>query len=271
MCLALEVSRSGYYAWLGRGESKRALSNKELLKEIERVYRESRRTYGYLRITRKLNREGIFCSKNRVARLMRKNGIVAKTKRRFKATTDSKHDFPIATNLLKQNFYTREPNKIWVADITYIPTGEGWLYLAALADLFNREIVGWAMDKTMTRELVLKALKQAIGRKRPPGGLIHHSDQGKQYASFDYQQALKDNGIRSSMSRKGNCYDNACMESFFGTLKQELIYGNRFDTRAEACSSIFEYIEVFYNRNRLHSALEYMSPVEYELCFQRAS
>jgi len=271
MCQALQVSRSGYYAWLHRPESNRAISNKLLIKEIKRVYQNSRRTYGYPRVARQLRNEGISCSRNRVAKLMSENGIVAKTKRKFKATTDSKHDFPVAKNLLKQNFFADKPNQVWVADITYIPTGEGWLYLAAIVDLFNREIVGWAMDKTMARELVLKALKQAVGRKRPPAGLIHHSDQGKQYASFDYQQAIKDFGITTSMSRKGNCYDNACIESFFGTLKRELIYGSRYKSRADARLAIFEYIEVFYNRIRLHSTLNYMSPVEYELCFQRTA
>jgi len=271
MCQVLQVSRSGYYAWLQKPESNRAISNKLLLKEIKRVYQDSRRTYGYPRVARQLKKEGISCSRNRVAKLMSKNGIVAKTKRKFKATTDSKHNFPVAKNLLKQNFFADKPNQVWVADITYIPTGEGWLYLAAIVDLFNREIVGWAMDETMTRGLVLKALKQAVGRKRPPVGLIHHSDRGKQYASFDYQQALKDFGITTSMSRKGNCYDNACIESFFGTLKRELIFGSRYRSRADARLAIFEYIEVFYNRIRLHSTLDYMSPVEYELCFQRTA
>jgi putative transposase len=202
---------------------------------------------------------------------MRENGIYAKTKRKFKATTDSRHNYPVAENLVKQNFSVDGPNKLWVADITYIPTDEGWLYLAAILDLFNRKIVGWAMDKTMTRQLVLKALRQAVGRERPPAGLVHHSDRGSQYASYKYQQALKDHQIVCSMSRKGNCYDNACMESFFSTLKRELIYGRRFRTRAEARQAIFEYIEVFYNRIRLHSALGYLSPVECELCFLRAA
>ena len=271
MCQVLKVARSGYYAWVTRPDSARKSANEKLLKEILRVYKKSRNTYGYPRVTKQLISEKISCSKNRVAKLMSENGIVAKTKRRFKATTDSKHAFPVAENILNQKFYAGWPNQIWLADITYIPTGESWLYLAAIIDLFNREVVGWAMDSTMTRKLTLSALRQAINRKRPPGGLIHHSDQGKQYASFDYQQALRDHGIISSMSRKGNCYDNACIESFFGTLKRELIYGSRFETRAEARLAIFEYIEVFYNRIRLHSALNYMSPVEYELCFQRAA
>ena len=271
MCQVLEVSRSGYYAWISRPDSARKKTNEKLLKEIKRVYKKSRNNYGYPRVTEQLQKEGIACSRNRVAKLMSKHGIVAKTKRKFKATTDSKHSFPVAENILMQKFHAAWPNQIWLADITYIPTGEGWLYLAAIIDLYNREVVGWAMDSTMTRKLVLTALKQAVNRKRPSVGLIHHSDQGKQYASLDYQQALKDYCIRPSMSRKGNCYDNACIESFFGTLKRELIHGCRFRTRAEARLAIFEYIEVFYNRIRLHSALNYMSPVEFELCFQRAA
>lgn len=271
MCRILEVSRSGYYAWLKRPESRRKSQNRKLLKEIRKVYQVSRRTYGSPRITIALQKEGISCGRNRVARLMRENGIAAKTKRKYKATTNSKHNYPVAENLVNQSFAASRPNHLWVADITYIPTGEGWLYLAAIEDLFQRKIVGWAMDATMTRQLVLDALRQAVWRYRPPAGLIHHSDRGSQYACHDYQQALRDYGMICSMSRKGNCYDNACMESFFGTLKRELIYGSRFKTRAEARQAIFEYIEVFYNRIRLHSALGYMSPVEYEQAFKSAA
>lgn len=271
MCQVMEVSRSGYYAWLKRPESNRKRKNKELLKKIRKIYKVSRGTYGSPRITRSLQKQGVTCGKNRVARLMRENGIAAKTKKKYKATTDSKHNYPVAVNILNQNFTVGRPNQVWVADITYIPTDEGWLYLAAIEDLFHRKIVGWAMDSTMTRRLVLDALKQAVGRHRPSAGLVHHSDRGSQYASHEYQQALKDYEMVSSMSRKGNCYDNACMESFFGTLKRELIYGNRFRTRAQARQAIFEYIEVFYNRIRLHSALGYMSPVEFEQSFQLAA
>jgi len=267
----MQVSRSGYYAWLKRPESNRQRQNKELMTNIRKTYKLSRGTYGSPRITKALHKKGIACGKNRVARLMRENGIVAKTKRKYKATTNSKHNYPVAANLLNQNFSVDKPNHIWVADITYISTDEGWLYLASIEDLFQRKIVGWAMDSTMTRQLVLDALRQAVQRYRPSAGLIHHSDRGSQYASHEYQQALKDYGMLTSMSRKGNCYDNACMESFFGTLKRELIYGKRFRTRAEARQAIFEYIEVFYNRIRLHSALGYMSPLEYELAFQAAA
>jgi putative transposase len=271
MCQVMQVSRSGYYAWLNRPESSRQRRNKELLVKIRKTHKLSRGTYGSPRITKALNKQGITCGKNHVARLMRENGIVAKTKRKYKATTNSKHNYPVAANLLNQNFSASRPNQVWVADITYVPTDEGWLYLASIEDLFNRKIVGWSMNSTMTRQLVLDALRQAVQRYRPPAGLVHHSDRGSQYASHEYQQALKDYGILASMSRKGNCYDNACIESFFGTLKRELIYGNRFKTRAQARQAIFEYIEIFYNRIRLHSALGYMSPVEFELAFQPAA
>ncbi|WP_243120817.1 IS3 family transposase [Pelotomaculum sp. FP] len=271
MCQVFGVSRSGYYAWLKRPESRRKIRNKELIKKIRKVHQISRGTYGSPRITRTLKKQGITCSRNRVARLMRENDIAAKTRRKFKATTNSKHHYPVAENIVNQNFTASHPNQVWVADITYVATDEGWLYLAAIEDLFQRKIVGWAMDSTMTRQLVLDALRQAVWRYRPSAGLIHHSDRGSQYASHEYQQALKDYEMNASMSRKGNCYDNACMESFFGTLKRELIYGTRFKTRAEARQAIFEYIEVFYNRVRLHSALGYMSPVEYEQSFKTAA
>jgi putative transposase len=267
----MNVSRSGYYAWIKRPESNREIQNRKLLKKIRYVYKVSRGTYGSPRITRALKKQGINCGKNRVARLMRDNGIAGKTKRKYKATTNSNHNYPVAENILKQKFNAEHPNQIWVADITYIPTDEGWLYLAAIEDLFQRKIVGWSMDSTMTRHLTLNALRQAVRRYKPSPGLIHHSDRGSQYASYEYQQALRNYQFVTSMSRKGNCYDNACMESFFGTLKMELIYGNRFKTRAEARQAIFEYIEIFYNRIRLHSSLGYMSPIEYEQSFKLAA
>lgn len=271
MCQIFGVSRSGYYAWLKRPESSRLSQNKQLLQKIRSVYKISRGNYGSPRITKALKKDGISCSKNRVARLMKQAQIMAKTKKKYKATTNSKHNFPVAENILNQNFKVEQPNQVWVADITYIPTGEGWLYLAAVEDLFHRKIVGWAMDSTMTRKLTIDALRQGIQRYRPSKGLLHHSDRGSQYASHDYQQVLKSHGITPSMSRKGNCYDNACMESFFGTLKRELIYGNHFKTRAEARQAIFEYIEVFYNRIRLHSSIGYMSPNEYEAAFKQVA
>lgn len=267
MCQVLEVSRSGYYAWLRRPKSNRKQLNEELVEKIKKVFNQSRQTYGSPRITYALKNQGISCSKNRVARLMKENNIKPKTKRKFKATTNSKHNYPVADNILNRNFNPTAPNQAWVADITYIPTDEGWLYLAAVVDLFNRKVVGWAMGSTMTKELVINALKQAIGRYNPPTGIIHHSDRGTQYASYEYQELLSKHGFISSMSRKGNCYDNACMESFFGTLKTELIYLTRFKTRAEARLAVFDYIEVFYNRIRLHSRLGYKSPADFERLF----
>lgn len=264
MCQVLDVSRSGYYAWVKRPKSKRKKLNEELLARIKHIHKVSRETYGSPRITHALKNEGIKCGRNRVAKLMKENDIKAKTKRKFKATTNSKHDYPVAPNVLNRNFTATKPNQLWVADITYIPTDEGWLYLAAIVDLFQRKVVGWAMDSTMTKQLCIDALKQAIGRQHPSPGLIHHSDRGVQYASKEYQKVLKKHGFIASMSRKGNCYDNACMESFFGTLKTELIYFTRFKTRAQARLAIFEYIEVFYNRIRLHSKLGYKSPIDFE-------
>jgi len=262
MCQVLKTSRSGYYAWIKRPKSKRTIENEKLLLEIKRVHSQSRKLYGSLRITQKLRNEGIKCNRKRVYRLMKANGICSIMKRKFKATTNSKHNYPIAPNLLNQNFRVTEPSKVWVTDITYISTREGWLYLAAVLDLYDKKIVGWSMDKTMTQELVINALNKAIGRRKPPE--IHHSDRGSQYASKAYQQLLKKNGIMASMSRKGNCYDNACMESFFGTLKTELIYLNSYSTREQAKSSIFEYIEIFYNTQRIHSSLNYKTPKEAE-------
>ena len=266
MCRVLDVTRSGYYAWLKRPKSRRKISNEELYQHILRIYQLFDRRYGSLKITHHLRNEGILCNKKRVARLMKQHGLQAKGKRKFKATTNSKHNYPVAENLLNQDFSAQRPNQIWVADITYIGTGEGWLYLAAIMDLYSRQIIGWAMDSTMTRQLVIDAFKQAIGRRKPPAGLIHHSDRGSQYASHEYQKLLKKHQCIPSMSRKGNCYDNACMESFFSTLKRELVYDERYETRNQAKSSIFQYIELFYNRRRLHSKLGYKTPYEFEMC-----
>lgn len=265
MCQILDVTRSGFYAWTNRPKSQHKATDEELYKDILKVYQQFERRYGSLRITRHLRNEGIRCSKKRVARLMRQHGLQAKGRRKFKATTNSKHNYPVAANLLNQDFSVQRPNEVWVADITYIATGEGWLYLAAIMDLYSRQIVGWAMDSTMTRQLVIDAFKQAIGRRKPPSGLIHHSDRGSQYASKEYQKLLKKHHCIPSMSRKGNCYDNACMESFFSTLKRELVYYERYRTRKQAKSSIFQYIELFYNRCRLHSKLGYKSPYDFEM------
>lgn len=264
MCKVLEVSRSGYYAWKNRPESNRSQVNKILLKNIRESHERSRGTYGSIRIREDLKRHGIVCSKNRVARLMKAHGIQSVIRKKYKATTNSRHNLPVAENLLNQNFKVDKPNKVWVTDITYIPTDEGWLYLSAIIDLCHKKVVGWSMDSTMTQELIKSSLQQAIKREKPAPGLIHHSDRGSQYASIAYQDLLKQQGFVVSMSRKGNCFDNAVAESFFGTLKTEMVYLTKYRTRKEARQAIFEYIEVFYNRMRLHSSLGYMSPLEYE-------
>lgn len=264
LCRLLRVSRGGYYAWLrGRGR-KRGQADAVLLKDIRRIHIDSDRNYGSPRVYRGLRQEGISCSKSRVERLMREHALRTKHKRKFKVTTNSKHSLPVAPNILGGRFDWEHPNQAWVGDITYIPTNEGWLYLAVLLDLFSRRVVGWAMDKHMTRHLPLQALRMAIQRRQPRQGLIHHSDQGSQYASGDYRAALKAEGMVCSMSAKGRCYDNAVAESFFHSLKVEIVYGQRFASREQAMSAIFRYMEVFYNNRRLHSALDYVSPVDYE-------
>lgn len=264
MCQVLEVSRSGYYAWLRRAKSKRQQADEKLLAEIRDSHQRSRGLYGVRRITKDLNKRGIKCSQNQVYRLMKENNIFSRRPRKFKATTYSNHNYPVAKNVLDRQFKADLPNKAWVTDITYIPTAEGWLYLAAIIDLCHKKVVGWSMGSTMTKELVITALEQAVHREKPPKGVIHHSDRGSQYASHAYQKLMVKHGFVVSMSRKGNCYDNACAESFFSTLKNELIYLTKYKTRAEATQEIFEYIEVYYNRIRLHSSLDYRSPVEYE-------
>ena len=264
MCRALEVSRSGYYAWRKRPASRRSMKNRLLLERIKEVHKNSRKTYGSPRVHRQLLAEGERCGRGRVERLMSANGIRAKQKRKFVATTDSKHDLPVAENILQREFHVEEPNRVWLSDITYIPTDEGWLYLAGVLDLCSRTAVGWSMGESLETGLVLDALKMAQQRRRPGDGLIHHSDRGSQYASDDYGDLLKSYGMQMSMSRKGDCWDNAVMESFFGTLKKELVHHRKYRTRAEARQDIFEFIEVFYNRERLHSSLGYMSPAAYE-------
>ena len=265
MCRAFQVSKSGYYGQKKCARSKQAADNEKLDKEIRAAHKKSRARYGSPRITEELNAQGIPCSKNRVARRMRKNGIVAKTKRRFKVTTKSKHTHPIAENKLNQNFSAKGQNQVWVSDITYLWTREGWLYLAVVLDLFSRKIVGWSMSQSLGQEIVLQALSHALQRRHPAPGLIFHSDQGVQYACRAMRRLLAKHGITQSMSGKGNCYDNAVAESFFHTLKTELVYFEDYQTRAEARGSIFEYIEVFYNRERRHSALSYLSPMHFEL------
>jgi transposase InsO family protein len=265
MCNVLDVSRSSYYAWLNRPESLRKKENRTLAARIRIIHGQKRKIYGSPRMHKELNEDGFKCSPNRVARIMKQEGIRAVVPRKYKATTDSKHNLPVAPNLLKRDFDIKEPNKVWLADITYISTLEGWLYLAAVMDLGCRRIKGWSMGKNLTKELALDALKMAICNNPKLSGVIHHSDRGGQYASAEYQKLLKDNGLICSMSRKGNCWDNAPMESFFHTLKTEWVYGLKYQTRQEAKHSLFEYIEIIYNRQRRHSALQYMNPCQYEL------
>lgn len=267
MCDVLSVSRSGYYAWKKNLGSKRKRENNKLLEKIRAVHRNIDDSYGSPRVYRELKNQGEACSENHVARLMREDGLRAKTKRRFKATTNSNHNLPVAPNLLNRNFSPEKPNEVYAGDITYIWTTEGWLYLAVVIDLFSRSVVGWAMDKRMTRQLVMNALTMAVQRRSPSSGVIFHSDRGSQYASADFQKLLVKHGMRCSMSRKGNCWDNAPVESFFGTLKQELVFHQKYPTRFHARQSIFEYIERFYNRRCLHSTLGYKSPADYEATY----
>jgi transposase InsO family protein len=264
MCQVLEVGKSGFYAWLKRSESPRHQENRRLLVAIKAVHQRSRQTYGSPRIHADLNANGHSCGKHRVAQLMRKYGVVSRHKRKFRATTNSRHTHPIAENLLQRQFTVTAPNRWWVSDITYIPTREGWLYLAVTLALCHRKVMGWAMDRWMTQQLVIDAFTMAMKNGRPRTGLVHHSDQGVQYACHAFQALLKVSGSQCSMSRKGNCWDNAVAESFFHTLKVELIHDRHYQTRQEARAEIFDYIEVFYNRQRRHSALGYLSPAEFE-------
>lgn len=264
MCQVLEVSESGYYAWFKREPSARERGDKELGEQIEDAYQKNRQVYGSPRLHAELKEQGVHCGRKRVARLMRERGINAKSKKRKMKTTDSRHDNPVAPNLLKRDFTADAPNTKWVSDITGIETLEGWLYLAALVDIYSRFVVGWAMGKERDEQLITSAAEMALARRRPVPGLLHHSDRGSQYTSEGYQTLLKQHGIEISMSRKGDCYDNALMESFFGTLKEECVERQTFQTRAEAKQVIFEYLEVFYNRQRKHSSLGYVSPATYE-------
>ena len=264
MCHALVVQRSGYYAWRRRTPSTRAQANEVLLKLIREEHETSRKTYGSPRIKKVLERKGVLCGKNRVARLMRMHGIAAKKRHKWHPTTTQRKPGVVpAPNWLNQEFTAVAPNRKWVSDFTYIDTAEGWLYLATVLDLFSRKVVGWAMSEWMDTDLVETAWQMALLGRRPEPGLLHHSDQGSQYTSAVYQKSLTTALVQLSMSRVGNCYDNAVAESFFGTLKTECVT-SQFATRALAHTSIFEYIEVWYNRQRLHSTLGYLSPVEFE-------
>lgn len=265
MCQVLRVSRSGFYQWLDRPISARQQWQAEVLGEIEQVHEQSRGIYGSPRVHQDLLARGISVSENTVAKLMKKAQIRSKTRRRFIVrTTDSNHDHAIAGNRLERQFDQQRPDQAWAADITYVPTDEGWLYLAAVMDLCSRKIVGWAMADHLRAELCTGALEMALTSRRPQPGLLHHSDRGVQYACDQYQALLARQDILASMSRRGDCYDNAPMESFFSTIKTELVHHEHYATRAAAKQSIFEYIEVFYNRKRRHSSLGYLSPEQFE-------
>ena len=264
MCQVLQVSPGGFYARRERPAGARQQRREVLKAEIEAIHQEFKERYGSPRIHEELQARGQHCCVNSVAKLMRRHGIAAKSKRKFRCTTDSNHDLPVADNVLDRQFEPVAVNQAWVADITYIPTGEGWLYLAAVEDLYSRQIVGWSMSERVTSRLAVDALEMAVSRRLPGAGLVAHSDRGSQYASDHYQRLLGRHGITCSMSRRGDCWDNAPMESFFASLKKELVHHENYPTRAEARASVFEYIEVFYNRVRRHSALGYLSPVEYE-------
>jgi len=271
MCRVFEVSRSGFYEWLSRPESARKQADRQLTEGIKQAFEDSRQTYGTRRIQNDLDQQGQCVSRARIGRLMRQAGLRCKTRRRFRATTNSNHTLPVAPNRLDRQFQVAEPDRVYVGDITYVATGEGWLYLAVFLDLFSRQVVGWAMSAWMTADLVVDALQMARWRRRPDKGLLVHSDRGSQYASGRFQTMLKDHGYIGSMSRKGNCWDNAPAESFFHTLKTELIHHCRFETREEAKQQIFEYIEVFYNRQRKHSTVGYQTPAEFDQMHRKAA
>lgn len=264
MCEVLRVSRSGYYAWRERPHSEREQANRQLLRAIERIHTESRGAYGSPRVHQALRRGGVSCGRHRVARLMREEGLRGKAKQRFRSIATKRSEMPSAPNLLARSFSAPAPDRAWVADITIVRTGEGWLHLAVVLDLFSRKVVGWATSERVQQAIALEALAMAIRRRRPEPGLVHHSDRGGQYAAAAYQALLDRHGLVSSMSRPGNCLDNAVAESFFHTLKTELVYHEHYRTREAARLAIFEWIEGFYNRTRLHSTLGYRSPEDYE-------
>jgi putative transposase len=269
LCRVMVVALSGYYAWKKRQPCAQEQQNAVLTEQIQEVFAESDQTYGSPRIYHELKAQGIACSEKRIARLMRLSHLYAVTSKRFVVTNDSNHALPIAENLLDREFTVQTPNARWAADITYIHTGEGWLYLAVVLDLFSRRVVGWAMGETLERSLVLCALDMALTGRKPAAGLLCHSDRGSQYASGDYQQALQKAGATCIMSRKGNCWDNAPTESFFATLKRELVHRTRFATRQEARTAVFAWIETWYNRKRRHSTLGYLSPEAFERQYQQ--
>ena len=261
----MNVSRSGYYNWRNRGQSARDQERVQLIPKVKSIHKKSRSTYGKRRIAEELQAEGISCGEHKAGTLMKLAGVQAKQKKKFKATTNSKHNLPVSPNLLKREFAVLQSNIAWVGDITYIWTEEGWLYLAVVIDLYSRRVVGWAINKRMTKQLVMDAILMAIWRRKPAPGLIFHSDRGSQYCSYDFQKLLKTHAIRSSMSRKGDCWDNAVAESFFGTLKSETVFEQKFETREQAKRNLIDYIEMFYNSQRRHSYLGYLTPMEFEI------
>ena len=264
LCSVLEVSRSGFYAWLKRAPSARARDNDSLASTIDRIHRENRGVYGSPRVYRALQSIGIAAGKHRVARIMRLEGLRGRAARRFRRISTPRDDFPAAPDLVKRDFTAAAPNRLWVADITQIRTREGWLFLAVIVDVFSRRVVGWSTAGRISHDLALQALRNALRARRPAPGLVHHSDRGSQYGGAEYQDLLDRHGIRSSMSRPRNCWDNALAESFFHTIKTEWLYHFTFDSRAQARSYVFDYIEGFYNRSRLHSSLGYRAPITYE-------
>ncbi len=263
LCRVLRASRSGYYAWLVRLPSKRTREDGRLEIEIKAAHRRTRETFGPERLQRDLAAHGVKVGIYRIRRIRKKLGLRCKQAKKFKVTTHSNHTLPVAENLLGQDFTATAPNQVWVSDLSYVPTDEGWLYCAAHKDIFNGEIVGYALGSRITTELVTQSLFRSVATRHPPWGLIHHSDRGSQYCSLSYQKLLNQFGMKASMSRKGNCYDNAPMESFWGTLKSELVHHRRYTTREEAIQEITEYIEVFYNRERRQARLGYLSPAVY--------
>ena len=264
MCRLLAVSPAGYYAWVARPESRRAAENRRLVAEIRVIYAESRRTYGSPRVHATLQAQGQRIGEHRVARLMRMGAIRAKRINKWRTTTDSAHAYPVVPNTLNRQFAVAQPNRVWAGDITYVWTAEGWLYLAVVLDLYSRRVIAWGMDNRLTQELATAALTMAVVHRRPAHGVVHHTDRGSQYAATRYREVLARHGLTASMSRRGNCWDNAVVESFFHTLKTEHVHHQRYRTREEARQDIFEWIEVFYNRVRRHSTLGYRSPAEFE-------
>jgi putative transposase len=267
MCRALEVSRSSYYAGSQRSRCARSRGDQLLGERIKTIFEGSDATYGILRIQKQLRKEGVFAGKNRISRLMKDQGLLVKTRKRFRVTTNSDHKRPVAPNLVRQVFEAEAPDRLWTGDITYIQTAEGWLYLAVVLDVFSRRIVGWSMGSRMKDDLVVDALRNALYRRRPDPGFLFHSDRGSQYCSRRYRAMVSGAGGIQSMSATGSCYDNAITESFFGSLKRELVHHYRYPTRTAARSSIFRYIEGFYNRQRIHSAIGYLSPTQFEDLF----